>query len=207
MRWISERSEGLLTDEQSRGSIVDTELALDKDGKFLGLRAAFRSRRSAPITRPTAATIPITVALGCLVNTYTFPAIHVTVTAVLTNTMTIAPYRGGGRPEPLFVTETIIDKAAHQLGIDAAELRRRNTIPASAMPYTTPMRQIYDSGDFLKNLADARKTRECRRHRRAPRRGAESAARFWASASPPRSRRRADAISSMRRSGSIRRAR
>ena len=49
-------------------------------------------------------------------------------TAVLTNTMTIAPYRGGGRPEPIYVTETIIDKAAHQLGIDPAELRRRNTI-------------------------------------------------------------------------------
>ncbi len=156
VRWISERSEGLLSDEQSRGSIVDTELALDKDGKFLGLRAAFRSSIGAYYTTDRA-TIPITVALGCLVNTYTMPAVHAQVIAVLTNTMTIAPYRGGGRPEPLFVTETIIDKAAHQLGIEPAELRRRNTIPASAMPYTTPMKQIYDSGDFHKNLDDARK--------------------------------------------------
>jgi len=78
------------------------------------------------------------------------PAVHAQVKAVLTNTMTIAPYRGGGRPEPLYVTETIIDKAAHQLGIDAAELRRRNTVPASAMPYTTAMRQVYDTGDFGK---------------------------------------------------------
>ncbi len=60
------------------------------------------------------------------------------VVAVLTNTMTIAPYRGGSRPEPIYVTETIIDKAARELGIEPAELRRRNTIPASAMPYTTP---------------------------------------------------------------------
>ncbi|HWE73637.1 MAG TPA: molybdopterin cofactor-binding domain-containing protein, partial [Stellaceae bacterium] len=74
--------------------------------------------------------------------------------AVLTNTMSIAPYRGGGRPEPIIVTETIIDKAAHQLGIDPVELRRRNTVPASAMPYTTAMKQVYDSGDFGRNLAD-----------------------------------------------------
>src|SRR5439155_23587538 len=75
--------------------------------------------------------------------------------AVLTNTMTTAPYRGGSRPEPIYVTETIIDKAARELGIDPAELRRRNTIPLSAMPYATPMRQTYDSGDFAKNLGDA----------------------------------------------------
>jgi aerobic carbon-monoxide dehydrogenase large subunit len=156
VRWIAERSEGLLSDELSRGSLVDTELALDKDGKFLGLRARFQNGIGAYFTTDRA-TIPLTVALGCLVNTYTIPAIHAQVTAALTNTMTIAPYRGGGRPEPLFVTETIIDKAAHQLGIDSVELRRRNTIPASAMPYVTPMKQSYDSGDFLKNLADAQK--------------------------------------------------
>jgi aerobic carbon-monoxide dehydrogenase large subunit len=77
------------------------------------------------------------------------------VTAVLTNTMTTAPYRGGSRPEPIYVTESIIEKAARELGLDPAELRRRNTILASAMPYPTPMRQTYDSGDFAKNLGDA----------------------------------------------------
>src|SRR5579862_58431 len=156
VRWISERSEGIATDEQSRGSHVDTELALDKDGKFLALRIRNNASLGAYYSseRPT---IPLTVALGCLVNTYTFPAIHAQVKAVLTNTMSIAPYRGGGRPEPLYVTETIIDKAAHQLGIDAAELRRRNTIPAKALPYMTAMKQVYDSGDFAKNLDDALK--------------------------------------------------
>ncbi len=154
VRWTSERSEGLMTDEMSRGSHIDTTLALDKDGKFLALRAVNNAAIGAYFSseRPT---IPLTVALGCLVNTYAFPAIHAQVRAVLTNTMSIAPYRGGGRPEPIIVTETIIDKAAHELGIDAAELRRRNTVPASAMPYTTAMRQVYDGGDFGKNLADA----------------------------------------------------
>jgi carbon-monoxide dehydrogenase large subunit len=96
----------------------------------------------------------LTIGLACLVNTYTFAAVHAEVTAVLTNTMTTAPYRGGSRPEPIYVTETIIDKAARELGLDPAELRRRNTIPASAMPYATPMQQTYDSGDFAKNLGD-----------------------------------------------------
>jgi carbon-monoxide dehydrogenase large subunit len=154
VRWTAERSEGLLSDEQARGSTVDAELALDGDGKFLALRTRWVSAIGAYFSsdRPT---IPLTIGLGCLVNTYTFAAVHAEVTAVLTNTMTTAPYRGGSRPEPIYVTETIIDKAARELGLDPAELRRRNTIPASAMPYTTPMRQTYDSGDFAKNLADA----------------------------------------------------
>src|SRR5271170_6904090 len=153
VRWVAERSEGLMSDEQSRGSVIESELALDRDLKILGLRARWIAAIGAYYStdRPT---IPLTVALDCLVNTYAIPAVHVEVTAALTNTMAIAPYRGGGRPEPIYVTESVIEKAARQLGIESAELRRRNTIPASAMPYQTPMQQIYDSGDFLKNLDD-----------------------------------------------------
>src|SRR6266851_488091 len=154
VRWTSERSEGIQSDEQARGSTVEAELALDEQGKFLALRTSWHSSIGAYYSsdRPT---IPLTIGMACLVNTYTFQAVHAEVTAALTNTMTTAPYRGGSRPEPIYVTETIIDKAARQLGIDPAELRRRNTIPASAMPYATPMRQTYDSGDFAKNLGDA----------------------------------------------------
>ncbi|HZT89427.1 MAG TPA: xanthine dehydrogenase family protein molybdopterin-binding subunit [Stellaceae bacterium] len=153
VRWIAERSEGLQSDEQARGSIVDAELALDRDGRFLALRTRWVSSIGAYFStdRPT---IPLTIGLGCLVNTYTFEAVHAEVTAVLTNTMTTAPYRGGSRPEPIYVTETIIEKAARELGLPPTELRRRNTIPASAMPYATPIRQTYDCGDFLKNLDD-----------------------------------------------------
>jgi aerobic carbon-monoxide dehydrogenase large subunit len=153
VRWIAERSEGLLSDDQGRGSVVDTELALDRNGRFLALRAQWKAAIGAYFStdRPT---IPITIGLGCLVNTYGIPAVHAQVIAALTNTMTIAPYRGGSRPEPLYVVETIIDKAAHELGIEPAELRRRNTIPADKMPFTTVFRQTYDSGDFVKNLDD-----------------------------------------------------
>jgi hypothetical protein len=154
VRWTAERGEGLQSDEQARGSTIEAELALDRDGKFLALRTRWRSPIGAYFStdRPT---IPLTIGLGCLVNTYTFEAVHAEVTAVLTNTMTTAPYRGGSRPEPIYVTESIIDMAARELGLDPAELRRRNTIPRSAMPYTTPMQQTYDSGDFAKNLGDA----------------------------------------------------
>jgi aerobic carbon-monoxide dehydrogenase large subunit len=153
VRWIAERSEGLSSDEQGRGSVVETALALDKDGRFLALRAQWKAAIGAYYStdRPT---IPLTIGLGCLVNTYGIPAVHAEVVAVLTNTMTIAPYRGGSRPEPIYVIETIVDKAARELGIEPAELRRRNTIPPEAMPFTTVLRQTYDSGDFVKNLED-----------------------------------------------------
>jgi carbon-monoxide dehydrogenase large subunit len=153
VRWVAERSEGLMSDEQGRGSVIDTELALDRDGRFLALRTKWSAAIGAYYStdRPT---IPLSVGLACQVNTYNIPAVHTEVTAVLTNTMTIAPYRGGGRPEPIYATETIIDKAAHELGLTPAELRRRNTIPADAMPFTTAFGQIYDCGDFPKNLAD-----------------------------------------------------
>jgi aerobic carbon-monoxide dehydrogenase large subunit len=153
VRWIAERSEGLQSDEQSRGSVVDTALALDREGRFLALRAQWKAAIGAYYSsdRPT---IPLTIGLGCLVNTYGIPAVHAQVIAVLTNTMTIAPYRGGSRPEPIYAIETIIDRAAHELGIEPAELRRRNTIPAAAMPFTTVLQQTYDSGDFIKNLDD-----------------------------------------------------
>jgi aerobic carbon-monoxide dehydrogenase large subunit len=153
VRWIAERSEGLLSDEQGRGSVVETELALDRDGRFLALRAQWKAAIGAYFStdRPT---IPLTIGLGCLVNTYAMPAVHAQVTAVLTNMMTTAPYRGGSRPEPIYVIETIIDKAAHELGIEPVELRRRNTIPAAAMPFTTALQQTYDSGDFVENLDD-----------------------------------------------------
>ncbi len=153
VRWIADRSEGMLTDEQARGSVVDAALALDADGRFLALRARWHAAIGAyyATDRPT---IPLTIGLGCLVNTYHMPAVHAEVVALLTNTMTIAPYRGGSRPEPIYVTETLIDAAARQLGIPASELRRRNTIPPGAIPYTTVLRQTYDSGDFIKNLDD-----------------------------------------------------
>ena len=155
VKWIAERSEGLQCDEQARDSVIDTELALDRDGKFLALRTLHLPAIGAYNTSERNI-MPTIVALGCLANTYTTGAVHARVVGVLTNTMMLAFYRGGGRPEPLYVIETIVDKAARELGIDPAELRRRNTVTADAMPYTTPLRITYDCGDFLKNLEDCK---------------------------------------------------
>ena len=154
VKWISTRSEGILSDEQARDSVTETELALDKNGKFLALRT--HSKHSIGAYNTSDRNInPTLVAISCLANTYTTPAIHAQVTGALTNTMMIAFYRGGGRPEPLYVIETIVDKAARELGMDPAELRRRNTVPADAMPFTTALRQVYDCGDFQRNLDEA----------------------------------------------------
>ncbi|OGA04568.1 MAG: hypothetical protein A3H35_17555 [Betaproteobacteria bacterium RIFCSPLOWO2_02_FULL_62_17] len=153
VKWISERGEGLLTDEQARDSVIETELALDKDAKFLGLRTVHKCAIGAYNTSDRNVN-PTMVAIGCLNNTYMFQGVHAKVIGALTNTMRIAFYRGGGRPEPLYAVETIVDVAAKELGMDPAELRRRNAIPPSAMPYTTPFKQKYDCGEFARTMEE-----------------------------------------------------
>ena len=153
VKWISERSEGLLTDEQARDNVTDAELALDSDGRFLALRvrtlaaggAYYNSDRNSG---------PGTVNIGVLAGTYTTPAIHVEATGVVTNTMMTAHYRGAGRPEAAYVIETMVDLAARQLGRDPAELRRINTIAPEQMPFKTALVYTYDCGEFGKNLED-----------------------------------------------------
>jgi len=156
VKWIAERSEGMLSDEQARDSVIEAELALDSEGNFLALRTLSKTAMGAYNTSDRNVN-PMLVAIGCLANTYKTPAIHGRVAGIFTNTMTIAFYRGGGRPEPLFIIERMVDKAAHKLGIDPFELRRRNSIPSEAMPYRTPLGQTYDCGDFLKNMDDCRR--------------------------------------------------
>ena len=154
VKWISERSEGLVSDEQARDNVTDAELALDKNGRFLALRVKTLANIGAYHTSDRAAGPPL-VNLGVLAGTYTTPAIHVEVSGVMTHTMLTGHYRGAGRPEAAYVIETMVDLAAQKLGIDPVELRRRNTVPASAMPFKTGLVYTYDSGDFAKNLDDA----------------------------------------------------
>ena len=120
---------------------------------FLGLRTVHKCAIGAYNTSDRNVN-PTMVAIGCLANTYTFEGVHAKVIGALTNTMRIAFYRGGGRPEPLYATETIVDVAARELGIDPAEIRRRNAIPPSAMPYVTPFKQKYDCGEFARTMEE-----------------------------------------------------
>ncbi|HEX4193110.1 MAG TPA: xanthine dehydrogenase family protein molybdopterin-binding subunit, partial [Stellaceae bacterium] len=150
VKWISERSEGILSDDHDRDHIAEGELALDKDGKFLAMRLTQVSNIGAYMAP--GGVISPTAHLGGLAGTYTTPAIYAEVSAVFTNTTSIGPFRGSGRPEASYYSERLIDNAAREMGIDRAELRRRNTVPASVMPFKTGLVFTLDSGEFEKNL-------------------------------------------------------
>ena len=156
VKWVADRSEGLLSDEQARDNITEAELALDQEGRFLALRTRTFANIGAYHTSDRAAGPPLSN-LGSLAGTYTTPALHAEVSGVLTHTMLTGHYRGAGRPEASYVVETMIDLAARRLGLDPAELRRRNTVPPIVAPYKTGLVFVVDSGDFGRNLGDALK--------------------------------------------------
>jgi len=149
VKWISTRSEAFLGDAQARDNISEAELALDKNGTFLGLRVKTFAAVGAYLQTGMPA---CTGNLGTLAGVYRTPAIHVDFTAVFTNTNPMRPYRGNGRPEAAYVIERMVDLAADEMGLDPAELRRRNYIPPAAMPFKTGLTFTYDSGEFEKSM-------------------------------------------------------
>src|SRR5271155_4086829 len=149
VKWVATRSESFLCDAQARDNVTEAELALDKDGTFLGFRAKIIAAIGAYLQVGMPA---FTGNLGTLAGVYRTPASHVDVSAVFTHTQPVRPYRGNGRPEAGYVIERMVDIAADQIGMDAAELRKRNTIPSSAMPFKTSVTFTYDCGEFEKNL-------------------------------------------------------
>jgi carbon-monoxide dehydrogenase large subunit len=149
VKWIATRSESFLCDAQARDNVTEAELALDKDGTFLGFRAKIIAAIGAYLQVGMPA---FTGNLGTLAGVYRTPASHIDVTAVFTHTQPVRPYRGNGRPEAAYVIERMVDLAADQTGIDPAELRRRNTIPSSALPFKTSVTFTYDTGEFEKNM-------------------------------------------------------
>ena len=147
VHWASTRSEAFLTDTQARDSVWTVELALDADGRFRGLKVDGLANVGAYVTS-VSHLIAATHITGCLPSIYDIPAARVRSRSVLTNTGVVAPYRGAGRPEANYLLERAIDVAAAETGLDRAEIRRRNLIPADRMPYRTPFGHVYDSGDF-----------------------------------------------------------
>ena len=147
VRWIGDRSEGFVSDNQARDHVTVAELALDRAGKFLALKVSTIANVGAYLST-FGASIPSAIYSAMLAGVYRTPAISVEVTTVFTNTVPTDAYRGAGRPEACYVLERLADKAASELGIDRAEIRRRNLIPPEAMPYKTPIGPIYDCGNF-----------------------------------------------------------
>jgi carbon-monoxide dehydrogenase large subunit len=155
VKWIADRSEAFLSDPHARDKVVDAELALDKDGHFLAVRVSSTGNlgsRLSPLS-----TFPIILSLSGIAGVYRTPSAVVHARAVFTNTNTTVPYRGSGRPDSSYIIERLIDVAARRIGMDRAELRRRNIIPPDAMPFQTPLAATYDCGDFVKNFEDALK--------------------------------------------------
>jgi carbon-monoxide dehydrogenase large subunit len=153
VKWVCERGEAMASDDHDRDHLSDASLALDADGKFLALRVSNVSNIGAYIMP--AGLISPTAHLGGLAGTYATPAIYVEVSGVFSNTSCNGPYRGSGRPEASYILERLIDNAAREMGIDRAELRRRNTIAAGAMPFRTGLVYTYDCGEFGANLERA----------------------------------------------------
>ncbi len=145
IKWTAERSEAFLSDAHGRDHLTTAELALDKDGKFTGFRVTTTANLGAYLST-FASAVPTILYATLLAGQYTTPKICCTVNAVFTNTAPVDAYRGAGRPEATYTVERIVETAARELGMDPAELRRRNFI--RSFPYATPVGLTYDTGDY-----------------------------------------------------------
>ncbi|MFQ5954246.1 MAG: xanthine dehydrogenase family protein molybdopterin-binding subunit [Kiloniellales bacterium] len=154
VKWTEDRAEAFLADAHGRDHVTHAELALDENGTFLGLCVETIANMGAYLS--TFATFVPTYLYGPLFSgQYKIPAIHVNVKAVFTHTAPVDASRGAGRPEATFVVERLVENAAREMGIDRAELRRRNFIPPDAFPYQTPVLVAYDSGNYAPILDKA----------------------------------------------------
>ncbi len=146
IKWVAERAEGFISDAHGRDHVTEAEMALDAEGRFLGLRVRTLANLGAYVST-FGPNIPTNLYGPLLAGVYTTPAIHCEVKTVFTNTQPTDAYRGAGRPEATFVLERLVDVAARDLGMDRVEIRRRNMIPKDGYPYQTPVICEYDSGD------------------------------------------------------------
>ncbi len=147
VKWTDERSESFLSDSHGRDHEVTAELALDAEGHFLAIRVTGFGNLGAILGN--AMTLPPSGNIAKnIVSVYRTPLIEVSSRCVFTNTTPVGAYRGAGRPEGNYYMERLIDTAAREIGIDPLDLRRRNHILPSHLPYATPTGSAYDSGDF-----------------------------------------------------------
>ncbi|MGE0222350.1 MAG: xanthine dehydrogenase family protein molybdopterin-binding subunit [Acetobacteraceae bacterium] len=151
VKWIATRTDGFLSDHQARDHQAEAELALDRDGRFLALRVTSAANIGAYMAGG-AGGVQTYQYVHLQGTVYAIPAIEIRVAAVLTNTTPIGVTRAPGFAETVNILERLIDAAARQCGFDRAELRRRNFIPASAMPMTNVFGFTVDSGTFAETF-------------------------------------------------------
>ena len=154
VRWRATRLDDFQAATHGRDQHADAELAFDASGRILGLRLRITGNIGA-YAYGAGAIISLVVGPKVVTGVYHVPALDLRAQAVITNTNVVSAYRGAGRPEAIFLIERLMDRAAAEMKLDPAELRRRNLIPPSAMPYRTPMGETFDSGDFPRILERA----------------------------------------------------
>jgi carbon-monoxide dehydrogenase large subunit len=146
VKWVSTRAEGFMTDTHGRANIIDGALALDAGGKFLAMRLDWVNDMGSFLSPASPGHIRNTTT--CMTGVYRIPALYASYRVALTNTTPVSSYRGAGRPDIAYAVERLVSHAAAELGVDAAELRRRNFIPPEAFPYTTPTGSTYEYADM-----------------------------------------------------------
>ncbi|MEY3183860.1 MAG: hypothetical protein RLZZ613_548 [Pseudomonadota bacterium] len=152
VKWTAERTESFLADAHGRDHVTVAEMAADQNGKFLAMRVHTRANLGAYLST-FASSVPTILYATLLAGQYTTPQIFCEVKGVFTNTAPVDAYRGAGRPEATYVVERLVETVAKEMGIDPAEIRRRNFI--RSFPYATPVGLTYDIGDYEVHLARA----------------------------------------------------
>lgn len=150
VKWIEDRSEAFVATTHGRDIIAYVDLAAKRDGTVLGLKLRLIADIGAYNMLLTAAIPTLTMLMANA--TYNIPAIRTTLTEVFTNKTPTDAYRGAGRPEATYFVERAMDMLAKELGMDAADVRRKNFIPSDKFPFQTQMGAVYDSGDYGKAL-------------------------------------------------------
>ncbi len=154
VKWTCDRSEAFMSDAHGRDHVSTASMAIDANGKFLGLRVKTLANMGAYLST-FAAAVPTYLSGTLLAGVYSTPAIYGEVKAVFTNTVPVDAYRGAGRPEATYLLERLVDVIAHDTGLDRVAIRRQNFIAKDAFPYQTPVALQYDSGDYFTTLDKA----------------------------------------------------
>jgi carbon-monoxide dehydrogenase large subunit len=171
-KWVSTRAESYVTDRHGRDHVSTAKLGVNDDGTFTALHVTTWANLGAYLST-FAPLIPTALYITLLSGVYKIPQIFGEAFGTMTNTVPVDAYRGAGRPEASYLLETIVDKAARELGMDPVEIRRKNLIPPDEFPYQTPVALQYDSGDYpalfdkIEELSDYESLREDQEKARA----------------------------------------
>ena len=152
IKWTADRSEAFLSDAHGRDHVTTAEMAMDKDGTFLGMRVKTTANMGAYLST-FASSVPTILYATLLAGQYKTPAIYCEVKAVFTNTSPVDAYRGAGRPEATYVVERLVEQCAREMKLDPADIRRRNFV--TEFPYATPVGLTYDVGNYSASLDKA----------------------------------------------------